>query len=123
MHQNQSPYISLFNFFTQHKADRGLPNTNRKLPSPLPPPPKITYPCPNIYIRHFNSKYYNCINLTQFHISVTIHLIFLPFLFFTPFFLLFLFFTRFFLLFLFFTPLNQPFVWIHHSIHHLQLHQ
>ena len=43
------------------------------------PPPKITYPCPNIYIHHFNSKYYKCINLTQFHVSVAIHLIFLPF--------------------------------------------
>ena len=87
------------------------------------PPPKITYPCPNIYIRHFNSKYYNCINLTQFHVSVAVHLIFLPFLFYTPFFVLFLFFTQFFLLFLFFTPFNRPFVWIHHFIHHLQLHQ
>ena len=67
------------------------------------PPPKITYPCQNIYIRHFNSKYYKCINLTQFCISVTIHLIFLPLLLFTPFFL---FFTWFFLLFLFFTPFN-----------------
>ena len=88
------------------KLTEALPNTNRKLPSPLPPPPKITYPCPNIYIPHFNSKYYNCINLTQFHVSVTIHLIFLTFLFFTPFFLPFLFFTQFFLLFLFFTPFN-----------------
>ena len=78
------------------KLTEALQNTNRKLHSPLPPPPKITYPCPNIYIPHFNSEYYKCINLTQFHVSVAIHIIFLHFLFFTPFFLLFTWFSSFF---------------------------
>ena len=71
------------------------------------PPLKITYhPCPNMYICHIISKYHNCINLTQSHVSLAIHLNSIPFLFFIPFFLLFLFFKLFCLLFLFFRLLN-----------------